>query len=276
MSNVRDSPETQQFFIRIRGRVLGPFTVEKLKSLKSRGQFSRIHEISTDRETWQPATELDVLLGSGLMHSPTTATTPKLEDYAAASRPTEPPKESPPAATPGANWFYNIGGEQHGPVSIMELRTMVNTGKLHTNDFLWKEGTPDWLPVSNIPELRPAPSEPHSSTHAVSAGQMAPMGDGIHHTSGLAIASLVMGILGMPLACVPLIGTVFNLLAVIFGATALNAIGKSRVTLGGRGLALSGLILGILGLALVGLWLLYVFGVFASMGFAAHDARGRG
>jgi hypothetical protein len=55
------------------------------------------------------------------------------------------------------------------------------------------------------------------------------------HTSGLAIASLVLGILGV------------SLLALIFGAIALNAIGKNP-NLSGKGLAIAGLVLGIVGM----------------------------
>jgi uncharacterized membrane protein YvbJ len=57
----------------------------------------------------------------------------------------------------------------------------------------------------------------------------------VRRTSGLAIASLVLGIIG------------FSLLALIFGAIALNQMGKDA-NLSGKGMAIAGLVLGILGL----------------------------
>src|SRR5690242_12141571 len=62
MNDRRASADSQQYYIRVRGRVLGPFDLEKLKSLRSRGQFSRIHEISTDGQMWSPASTIDHLL----------------------------------------------------------------------------------------------------------------------------------------------------------------------------------------------------------------------
>ncbi|MEN6449924.1 MAG: serine protease [Thermoguttaceae bacterium] len=46
-----------QLYIRIRGRVLGPYDQQTLKLLAQRGQFSRIHEVSRDGVNWFPAYE---------------------------------------------------------------------------------------------------------------------------------------------------------------------------------------------------------------------------
>lgn len=67
-------------------------------------------------------------------------------------------------------------------------------------------------------------------------------------TSGLAVASLIMGILGWFM--LPLIG---NVLAIIFGHMAKNEIARSGGRLTGDGLATVGLILGYIG---VGVWAL--------------------
>src|SRR3954453_4067022 len=39
-------------YIRVRGRVLGPYETEKLQSMVRRGQLSRVHELSTDGVSW--------------------------------------------------------------------------------------------------------------------------------------------------------------------------------------------------------------------------------
>lgn len=74
-------------------------------------------------------------------------------------------------------------------------------------------------------------------------------------TSGLAIASLVLGILWF--------WWIGSLLAVIFGHSALNEIGRSQGRIGGRGLAIAGLVLGYIGLATIFIGL--IFGFFATM-----------
>lgn len=41
-----------QLYIRIRGKILGPYNQEKLQSLSRRGQLSRLHEVSQDAANW--------------------------------------------------------------------------------------------------------------------------------------------------------------------------------------------------------------------------------
>ncbi len=45
-----------QLYIRVRGRVLGPYDEEKLQGLARRGQLSRMHELSQDGVNWVRAT----------------------------------------------------------------------------------------------------------------------------------------------------------------------------------------------------------------------------
>ena len=46
---------TETFFIRLRGRVEGPFTAEKLRELATRGRFARHYEVSPDGLNWSLA-----------------------------------------------------------------------------------------------------------------------------------------------------------------------------------------------------------------------------
>ena len=41
-----------QLYVRIRGRILGPYDQDKLQSLARRGQLSRLHEVSQDATNW--------------------------------------------------------------------------------------------------------------------------------------------------------------------------------------------------------------------------------
>lgn len=69
-------------------------------------------------------------------------------------------------------------------------------------------------------------------------------------TNGLAIASLVLGIVW--------IYWIGSILAVIFGHVALSQIKKSNGTQGGRGMAIAGLVLGYIGLAMIVLFIVIV------------------
>ena len=73
-------------------------------------------------------------------------------------------------------------------------------------------------------------------------------------TNGLAIASMVLGILW--------IWWIGSLLALIFGYVALNQIRASAGTQGGRGMAIAGVVLGWVGVGMLALFIL--FGVIAA------------
>jgi hypothetical protein len=77
-------------------------------------------------------------------------------------------------------------------------------------------------------------------------------------TDGLAIASLITGILSL-VCCVGVIGIVLGPAAAIMGFVSRGRITSSGGTLGGGGLAIGGLILGVVGfLASIGALLFYI------------------
>ena len=80
-------------------------------------------------------------------------------------------------------------------------------------------------------------------------------------TDGLAIASLICGIVGI--ACFFIcLGVVLGPVAAIMGFISRQRIASSGGTLAGGGLAMAGLILGVVGFAVSVIWFFYfVFGV---------------
>lgn len=44
---------SRQYFVRDRGRVIGPFTSEQLFDMRDRGQIQAYHEVSLDQKTWK-------------------------------------------------------------------------------------------------------------------------------------------------------------------------------------------------------------------------------
>ena len=60
-----------------------------------------------------------------------------------------------------------------------------------------------------------------------------------------AVASLVLGIIGIPAAC----AVIPPVLALIFGLVAISQIGKNSES-GGKGMAIAGIVLGVIGCAI--------------------------
>jgi GYF domain 2 len=271
-SDTAQSPGT--YFVRVRGKIHGPFDIEKLKKLHSRGQFSRAHEVSQDKRSWQPAGTLRELFATPdpPLHQPGDnvflPADVEGEDTALHAG-------GPPDST---KWWYNAGDERHGPVSLMDLRQMVLNRQVTPHDPVWKEGFEDWVPIANQPEFQMQLSGGARFQSGVPGMDSMPGGPAAHlrRTSGLAVASVTLGVVGLfPAVCsllimVPhtsemLLASVFlgfvalflgvsNVFAIIFGAASMMTIGRSGGYLTGWGMALSGLIMGAVGWLF---WLLF-------------------
>lgn len=72
--------------------------------------------------------------------------------------------------------------------------------------------------------------------------------------SGMAVAALVLGILGVVLGWIPFVGLICGVLAAIFGALAWK---KANQTNGRTGMAIAGTILGIIGILFGLAWLVF-------------------
>src|SRR4051812_23601622 len=54
-------------------------------------------------------------------------------------------------------WYYTTEGKQMDPVSIRELRRLVEDGLLRPTDMVWKDGMERWIRASSVKELFPDP-----------------------------------------------------------------------------------------------------------------------
>lgn len=154
-------------------------------------------------------------------------------------------------------------GAKLGEFPFGEVQRKLDAGELRRTDLAWVEGAPDWVPLENIPGLvwpgPPPVPMPGSATVAPATShpliQPAPL---VPHampvpgppTSGLAITSLIFGLISMTMM-VPFLSSIA---AIICGHLARTEIRRSNGTLAGDGLALTGLITGYI--TLIGLVLL--------------------
>lgn len=142
--------------------------------------------------------------------------------------------------------FIQHHGQQCGPFSPDQVRTGLGDGTYQLSEMAWYEGATGWLPLSTVPGIGDIPP---GTTHPSAA-----------RTSGLAIWSLVLGILALLLAGLTAIP------AVICGHLALGKIKRSAGAQSGGGLAIAGLVTGYLGICLFGIALLAgIAGVTAPM-----------
>ncbi|MFD0895151.1 DUF4190 domain-containing protein [Luteolibacter ambystomatis] len=134
-----------------------------------------------------------------------------------------------------AHWHYGENGQHFGPVDENGIRQAIAAGAVQPHTLVWREGMPDWLPLSQVSELVgpvpvavPYPQAPYGAVPYVPS-------------SGLAIASMVCGIVSLFLCYFAILGAIP---AVICGHLALTRIKESPIPMGGRGMAIAGLVLG--------------------------------
>lgn len=121
--------DQNQYYVRLRGKIRGPYSIEQLRRLVSRGQFSRMYQISTDKLAWVSASEL--------------------HDVFATVQPTPTgPKAQPISFT--EQWYYASGDQRLGPVSRDELLMSLSGGHLSGSTLVWREGLSDWLPAEIV------------------------------------------------------------------------------------------------------------------------------
>jgi type II secretory pathway pseudopilin PulG len=123
--------------------------------------------------------------------------------------------------------FIQREGKPIGPFSLQDIRAGVASGLYNASDLVWHQGAAGWVPLSHITQ-QPAGSPPLPAA-------------GLTETSGLAIASMVMGISALMcgITAIP---------AVICGHLAQGKIKRSEGRMTGGGFAIAGLITGYIGI----------------------------
>lgn len=179
-------------------------------------------------------------------------------------------------------WYYAQDNRQQGPVPLQAIQEMVRGGQIQPNTLVWRQGMPNWVTASQVPELfAPAVSQhPAPQAHYPYAPQNPPGGPyapptGAHGVpeapyyphpvtmgyamagksySGFAITSLVLSLIGL-LFC----GFIVGIAAIIFGVVALNGMNASG-NREGRGMAIAGVVIGVLDILVGTVFAILMFG----------------
>lgn len=242
----------ESYYVRSRGRIQGPFTLEEVRLRAKRRRLNRFDQVSTDGVNWKAAARFPEIFPPP--PQPTApASTPESvtpESQTAESEglvvdaepvPSEAggsgeysivPEAAPVEAQPAESeqhWHYVHGTREGGPVPFAQLRILASQGQLAPDDFIWTDGMPDWV------EAREVDGVFQTSATAWPVPQTL----GPRTTCPMAVASFILGLLGTSV-----LFFFGSIAAVVFGHLALKQIRESDDTLGGRGLAIGGLILG--------------------------------
>ncbi|HEY2953184.1 MAG TPA: DUF4190 domain-containing protein [Verrucomicrobiae bacterium] len=138
--------------------------------------------------------------------------------------------------------FKVLGSDQkeYGPISGDQLRQWIAQGRVNGQTRVQAEGGAEWKSLAEFPEFGAALNSAPRPAAMTGAGGVGPQ------KSGLAVTSLVLGILGV-IGCTILTG----IPAIITGHIAHSRAKREPGLFGGAGMALGGLIMGYLSFAMI-------------------------
>jgi GYF domain 2 len=269
-----DAAET--WYVRARGRVLGPLTWEQLLALRERGQLARFDQVSRDRQEWVAADSLERLFprggAAGAFIAGAGARQPGadrpgdlesdglliLDDEDGGGAAPGPAARAGAPADEPAGWYYAEAGTPQGPVGFGELRRLARDGRIGPSTLYWRSGLEQWTTGSDLSELgRLWPDEdapgagPTAATLPPRDRKPGPAGAvATPRVLPLAIASLTLNLL-----C-----GVGNLAAIAAGVMALRQSARSNGTRTEKRLALGGILLGVVGVIGSAMAFAWIFG----------------
>lgn len=131
---------SSMYFVRIRGKIMGPFGEAQLIALRDRGQLKPFHEVSPDRVLWNQAATLTWLfqpiVPSEIVNNP------------------QPIVGGPNqgGGPPGNEaWFISDEkGNRQGPMDYAALRSCVDSDQITGETMVWKAGMSEWVRASLI------------------------------------------------------------------------------------------------------------------------------
>jgi hypothetical protein len=197
--------DERPYYYRLRGVVLGPFSVEQMRQKAATAQLGSRTEVSRDSVTWGRGADFSEIFDR------------------------QPVRQEP-------RWYYAVDGTQQGPVDLDVLRGHVAGRVLAADDYVLREGGDQWVAVSAVPELavcvpqRPPMADtppPHPQPTVVTIVPSDPP-----PTNGMAVAGFVCSLLGFVTVITWPVGLVLSVVA-------LNSANRAN-----RGLAVAGAIIG--------------------------------
>ena len=142
-------------WVKEKGRLLGPYTIEKLKQLVDENWLSKMHLISTDQMTWINAGDYE----SGMLwirdeQIQTTENEDLNLDSAGAAETNPEHEKHPHVAEVETDWWYTRNGQQLGPISLEQLQNMLGCQDLKADEQVWKDGMKYWKAAKDVPALQ--------------------------------------------------------------------------------------------------------------------------
>ena len=152
--------QDEQYFIRRRGRVTGPYDFDTVRKMVQTGKLYKSDELSLDQVDWVTASETEFFPTP--QQKPSQKTTnegnePYIEpetygiDTGSNTSSNQRPGVAPPT---NKEWHYAYADISFGPIKESELKQKFMTKEIAIDTKVWCEGMVDWEPADQIPTFK--------------------------------------------------------------------------------------------------------------------------
>jgi S1-C subfamily serine protease len=122
------------WYIKLGGRIRGPFSEDELQRMLKRGEFSTFHQVSIDRKSWKSSEDFLNQVGwESKLSADSTSKFSRKE------------KES--------LWYYAENGEKRGPFSIDDLHLLFSRRVIDGDSLVFGPKFSDWIELRNVKQL---------------------------------------------------------------------------------------------------------------------------
>jgi len=223
--------DDRPYYYRVRGRLFGPLYLKQIRHLVQQAQIGRSTDVSRDNAQWAKACDFPELFVAGVLRSP-----PPIGDPSAVGTSGR-FIETDQTAAPSHRWFYTINENQQGPVDLSTLQQLVANGSVSARDYVIREGDTEWVSATKVPSLTGMPFLTVNTNGGRTSRQR---GSGPKGGKGMAVASMVLGILGLAGWLLPIVGLPITMTGLGLGIPARrHGMGIAGIALSAIGLVLT-------------------------------------
>lgn len=86
--------------------------------------------------------------------------------------PSPPPSASPVERAAGDSYYLMLSGEQRGPFTVNQMKSMWQGGSINAGTHYWQTGMSSWQPLSNIQHFLDAPSAQQQASQPIVINQV--------------------------------------------------------------------------------------------------------
>ena len=176
-----------------------------------------------------------------------------------------------------SNWYYAREGQQQGPVPLDYLKHWLASGQLQPTELVWREGMSEWTLAERVPELQgivptisgAAEASLQPQAPGAAGGYVQPINYQTPYYGqdprvvaqvNKARSALICGLIGVLGFCCGLVGLILGPIAVIMASQAFSSM-KQTGSEQGKGMAVAGIVLGIVDIVIVVFWVVLQVGM---------------